>query len=203
MAAAVSALEPERRAAFVLTQIGLSYGETAQVRGCPIGTIRSRIARAHHRPHRRPRRRRPTTRPIRITGALTSTRRPSTRPVSAHPHRFQPTGKYTALSQPFTRGPPVEAPAGVVVVRTRGQMRAKDHRMIRRARGELFALITGLEATTEQCPRRYGCARSGHSRIGRRADSRRRANLTVVPDPPKSEGGGWSFLPSWSWRWSS
>ncbi len=47
MAAAVSALEPERRAAFVLTQIlGLSYDEAAQVFGCPIGTIRSRIARA-------------------------------------------------------------------------------------------------------------------------------------------------------------
>ena len=40
-------LDPERREAFVLTQvIGLSYLEAAQVCGCPVGTIRSRGARA-------------------------------------------------------------------------------------------------------------------------------------------------------------
>jgi RNA polymerase sigma-70 factor (ECF subfamily) len=40
-------LEPERRAAFVLTQsLGLSYDEAAQVCECPPGTIRSRVARA-------------------------------------------------------------------------------------------------------------------------------------------------------------
>jgi RNA polymerase sigma-70 factor (ECF subfamily) len=40
-------LDPDRRAAFVLTQvIGLSYADAAQVCGCPIGTIRSRVARA-------------------------------------------------------------------------------------------------------------------------------------------------------------
>jgi RNA polymerase sigma-70 factor (ECF subfamily) len=40
-------LDPERRQAFVLTQlVGLSYGEAAEVSGCPIGTIRSRVARA-------------------------------------------------------------------------------------------------------------------------------------------------------------
>ncbi|KWX02126.1 RNA polymerase [Carbonactinospora thermoautotrophica] len=40
-------LEPDRREAFVLTQVvGLSYAEAAQVCGCPIGTIRSRVARA-------------------------------------------------------------------------------------------------------------------------------------------------------------
>lgn len=40
-------LEPDRRAAFVLTQmIGLSYDEAAQVCECAIGTIRSRVARA-------------------------------------------------------------------------------------------------------------------------------------------------------------
>lgn len=40
-------LDPERRAAFVLTQvIGLSYQEAAEVCGCPTGTIRSRVARA-------------------------------------------------------------------------------------------------------------------------------------------------------------
>lgn len=44
---AVNTLELERRTAFVLTQVfGLSYQETAQVCGCPIGTIRSRVARA-------------------------------------------------------------------------------------------------------------------------------------------------------------
>jgi RNA polymerase sigma-70 factor (ECF subfamily) len=40
-------LDPERRAAFVLTQLlGYSYAETAQICGCPVGTIRSRVARA-------------------------------------------------------------------------------------------------------------------------------------------------------------
>jgi len=43
----VAALEPDRRAAFVLTQVlGLSYAEAAEVVGCPVGTIRSRVARA-------------------------------------------------------------------------------------------------------------------------------------------------------------
>jgi RNA polymerase sigma-70 factor, ECF subfamily len=40
-------IEPERREAFVLTQmVGLSYDEAAQVCECPVGTIRSRVARA-------------------------------------------------------------------------------------------------------------------------------------------------------------
>jgi RNA polymerase sigma-70 factor (ECF subfamily) len=40
-------LDPERREAFVLTQlIGLPYAEAAEVVGCPVGTIRSRVARA-------------------------------------------------------------------------------------------------------------------------------------------------------------
>ena len=40
-------LEPDRRDALVLTQVmGLSYGEAAEVCGCPLGTIRSRVARA-------------------------------------------------------------------------------------------------------------------------------------------------------------
>lgn len=43
----VAALDPERREAFVLTQVlDLSYAEAAQVCGCPVGTIRSRVARA-------------------------------------------------------------------------------------------------------------------------------------------------------------
>ncbi|HUC36760.1 MAG TPA: sigma-70 family RNA polymerase sigma factor [Acidimicrobiales bacterium] len=43
----VSGLEPDRRAAFVLTQVlGLSYEEAARVCECPLGTIRSRVARA-------------------------------------------------------------------------------------------------------------------------------------------------------------
>jgi RNA polymerase sigma-70 factor, ECF subfamily len=45
--AAVDALAPERREAFVLTQVvGLGYAEAAEVCGCPVGTIRSRVARA-------------------------------------------------------------------------------------------------------------------------------------------------------------
>ncbi|RJQ66965.1 RNA polymerase sigma factor SigC [Pseudonocardiaceae bacterium YIM PH 21723] len=40
-------LDPERREAIVLTQIlGYSYAEAAEVCGCPIGTVRSRVARA-------------------------------------------------------------------------------------------------------------------------------------------------------------
>ena len=40
-------LDPDRREAFLLTQlVGLSYEEAAEVCGCPIGTIRSRVARA-------------------------------------------------------------------------------------------------------------------------------------------------------------
>ena len=44
---ALDRLDPERREAFVLTQLlGLPYAEAAEVVGCPIGTIRSRVARA-------------------------------------------------------------------------------------------------------------------------------------------------------------
>jgi RNA polymerase sigma-70 factor (ECF subfamily) len=40
-------LDVDRREAFVLTQLlGLSYAEAADVAGCPVGTIRSRVARA-------------------------------------------------------------------------------------------------------------------------------------------------------------
>jgi RNA polymerase sigma-70 factor (ECF subfamily) len=40
-------LDPDRREAFVLTQVvGLSYAEAADVCNCPVGTIRSRVARA-------------------------------------------------------------------------------------------------------------------------------------------------------------
>ena len=45
--ALLGGLDPERRVAFVLTQVlGLSYAEAAGVCGCPVGTIRSRVARA-------------------------------------------------------------------------------------------------------------------------------------------------------------
>jgi RNA polymerase sigma-70 factor, ECF subfamily len=40
-------LDADRKLALVLTQIvGLSYAEAASVCGCPVGTIRSRVARA-------------------------------------------------------------------------------------------------------------------------------------------------------------
>jgi RNA polymerase sigma-70 factor (ECF subfamily) len=40
-------LDDDRRAAFVLTQVlSLRYDEAADVLGCPVGTIRSRVARA-------------------------------------------------------------------------------------------------------------------------------------------------------------
>jgi RNA polymerase sigma-70 factor (ECF subfamily) len=40
-------LDPDRREAFVLTQLlGLRYAEAAEVADCPVGTIRSRVARA-------------------------------------------------------------------------------------------------------------------------------------------------------------
>jgi RNA polymerase sigma-70 factor (ECF subfamily) len=45
--ALLDTLDVERREAFVLTQVvGLSYAEAADVCGCPVGTIRSRVARA-------------------------------------------------------------------------------------------------------------------------------------------------------------
>jgi RNA polymerase sigma-70 factor, ECF subfamily len=47
LAQLVAALDPDRHEAFVLTQVlDLSYAEAAQVCGCPVGTIRSRVARA-------------------------------------------------------------------------------------------------------------------------------------------------------------
>jgi RNA polymerase sigma-70 factor, ECF subfamily len=43
----VATLDPDRRAAFVMTQVlGLHYDEAAEVLGCPIGTVRSRVSRA-------------------------------------------------------------------------------------------------------------------------------------------------------------
>lgn len=43
----IAALDPERREAFVLTQVlGLSYAEVAEICGCAVGTIRSRVFRA-------------------------------------------------------------------------------------------------------------------------------------------------------------
>ena len=43
----LAGLDPERRLAFVLTQVlGLSYLEAAEICECPVGTIRSRVARA-------------------------------------------------------------------------------------------------------------------------------------------------------------
>ena len=43
----LQALTPERREAFVATQVvGLTYEEAAELYDCPIGTIRSRVARA-------------------------------------------------------------------------------------------------------------------------------------------------------------
>jgi RNA polymerase sigma-70 factor (ECF subfamily) len=47
LSAALRALDADRHSAFVLTQVlGLSYAETAAVCACPVGTIRSRVARA-------------------------------------------------------------------------------------------------------------------------------------------------------------
>ncbi len=43
----LAVLDDDRRTAFVLTQlVGLSYAEAAETMNCPIGTIRSRVARA-------------------------------------------------------------------------------------------------------------------------------------------------------------
>ncbi|MFF0228132.1 sigma-70 family RNA polymerase sigma factor [Streptomyces sp. NPDC004629] len=43
----LAALPDERREAFVLTQVyGLAYAEAAEVSDCPVGTVRSQVARA-------------------------------------------------------------------------------------------------------------------------------------------------------------
>jgi RNA polymerase sigma-70 factor (ECF subfamily) len=43
----LESLPDDRRSAFVLTQVlGLSYEETAEIEQVPVGTIRSRVARA-------------------------------------------------------------------------------------------------------------------------------------------------------------
>jgi RNA polymerase sigma-70 factor (ECF subfamily) len=43
----LTALDEDRRVAFVLTQVlGCGYAETAEICDCPVGTIRSRVARA-------------------------------------------------------------------------------------------------------------------------------------------------------------
>jgi RNA polymerase sigma-70 factor (ECF subfamily) len=43
----LAGIDADRREAFVLTQlVGLSYEEAAVALGCPIGTVRSRVARA-------------------------------------------------------------------------------------------------------------------------------------------------------------
>lgn len=43
----IDALHPDRREAFVLTQVlGFPYDDAARMVGCPVGTIRSRVARA-------------------------------------------------------------------------------------------------------------------------------------------------------------
>lgn len=47
LAELLAGLDPDRRTAFVLTQLlGYGYAEAAEVCGCPVGTIRSRVARA-------------------------------------------------------------------------------------------------------------------------------------------------------------
>ncbi|MFJ8470145.1 sigma-70 family RNA polymerase sigma factor [Streptomyces swartbergensis] len=47
LAELLDALPDDRREAFVLTQlVGLPYAETAGVSDCPVGTVRSRVARA-------------------------------------------------------------------------------------------------------------------------------------------------------------
>ncbi|MEU6351335.1 sigma-70 family RNA polymerase sigma factor [Streptomyces sp. NPDC047072] len=43
----LAALPEERREAFVLTQVaGLPYADAAEISDCPVGTVRSRVARA-------------------------------------------------------------------------------------------------------------------------------------------------------------
>ena len=43
----IRSIDPDQAEAFVLTQeLGLSYDEAAEMCRCPVGTIRSRVARA-------------------------------------------------------------------------------------------------------------------------------------------------------------
>jgi RNA polymerase sigma-70 factor (ECF subfamily) len=46
----LDALDPDQRDAFLLTQVlGFAYADAAQALACPVGTIRSRVARARAR----------------------------------------------------------------------------------------------------------------------------------------------------------
>ncbi len=60
VAEVVATLDDDRREAFVLTQfVGLSYADAAQVLGCPVGTVRSRVSASACRSDRGHRRLRP------------------------------------------------------------------------------------------------------------------------------------------------
>ncbi|MFJ2595200.1 sigma-70 family RNA polymerase sigma factor [Streptomyces erythrochromogenes] len=84
LAELLAGIPAERRDAFVLTQLlGLPYAEAAVAVGCPIGTVRSRVARAR------------TT----LIALLTDTEPPATLPKQ----RIVCGTRWTALTTPATR----------------------------------------------------------------------------------------------------
>ncbi|MFJ4777896.1 sigma-70 family RNA polymerase sigma factor [Streptomyces sp. NPDC088762] len=81
LAELMAAIPTERREAFVLTQLlGLGYAEAATAIGCPVGTVRSRVARAR----------------LNLIALLTDTDPTTTTPERQLP---TPTGRSTYASQ--------------------------------------------------------------------------------------------------------
>ncbi|MFJ1807579.1 MULTISPECIES: sigma-70 family RNA polymerase sigma factor [unclassified Streptomyces] len=81
----LAALPDDRREAFVLTQLlGLPYAEAAEVSDCPVGTVRSRVARARATLAGR------LTETVGPTAAAAPVARAVHRPSSAGPDRDRP-----------------------------------------------------------------------------------------------------------------
>ncbi|MEW1633104.1 sigma-70 family RNA polymerase sigma factor [Streptomyces sp. NPDC093801] len=91
LAELLAAIPAERREAFVLTQLlGLPYADAADALGCPIGTVRSRVARARSS----------------LIALLTDTEPPAAlprQPPPDHPRRSSPTAPPPSLAPALAR----------------------------------------------------------------------------------------------------
>ena len=206
----LGALAADRREAFVLTQlVGLSYEEAAAVVGCPIGTIRSRVARARGRPDGD---RRPGRRPLTRSAA-----RPRRRSTTATRGAGDHDGGDDEGDDPAGRAAAAVRRSMVVVVvggRRRGRRAAVVGGRRRRGRGvggrlvvvaarwsssrppwssgpwsPARSVVAGAAPPSSSLPRRSGRRRAGRARVRRRgrrrgwrpATSRRPARAPAGP----------------------